>query len=102
MLPPPDRSPVGPKRRQVPELRIRWKRSLAIVSARRPAVLIRNRAPTEIGERPIGNEADSFKWIDRRVADRAQMGPIVPEVEDIDELLSRPEPCKPHDAAVLD
>jgi hypothetical protein len=90
---------VGPKRRQVAQLRVRRNRSLTIVRAPCPAVLIRYRTPTKIGDVPIGNRAKCLDGIYWRLADSAKMGPIVTEVEYIDELLSRPETSQLDDAA---
>ena len=73
----PARTPVGPKRRQVPQLRVGWKRRLAIVITPRSAVLVWDRAPTEIWKRSLGNEANNFNGINRRIADGAQMRPVV-------------------------
>jgi hypothetical protein len=50
--------------------------------------LVRDCTPTEVGQGSIGNNAESFKWINVCLARRAQMGPIVTKVEDIGKLLT--------------
>ena len=64
-LTPPSRSPVRTQRWKIFEARVRRERSVAIVSAPCPSVLIWDCAPTEICKRSIGNQANSFNWIDR-------------------------------------
>jgi len=73
----PARTPVGSKRRQVLQLRVGWKRRLAIVSTPCSAVLVRDRAPAEVWKRSIGDGANTFNGINWRIADRAQMSPVV-------------------------
>ncbi len=78
---------------------MRWL-SLAVIFAPRPAVLVRDCTPTEVRQGSVGNNAESFKWINGRRARRAQMGPIVTKVEDIDKLLPGRETRELHNAIV--
>ncbi len=94
------RPPARSERWKVCEPGVGGWRSLAIVSTPSPAVLVRDCTPSEVWERSIGNKTERFKWIDRRLARCAQMGPIITEVEDIDELLPRLETRQVEDSLV--
>ncbi len=60
----------------------------------------RDCTPTEIWQGSIGKYPERFTRIDWRFARRAKMGPIVAEVEDIDELLLRLETREFQDSLV--
>jgi hypothetical protein len=72
--------------------RVRWGWVLAVVAVPSPPVLVGNVAPTPVGQGRGGPDAESFDGIDALVADGAQMIPLIPKVELVDELLTGLKP----------
>jgi hypothetical protein len=88
-LPPP---PTWKQRREVAQSRVGRRLTLTLVPAPRPAVLVRNLSPAEVWDGSVRNHAEGIHRIDDgRRAHCAQMGPLVTEVEDINELFARLE-----------
>ena len=61
------------ERRQVGEMRVGRQRGLAVVAVEPPSVLVGDAAPTPVGERHVGDDAEGVEGIDAAVGDRAQM-----------------------------
>ena len=63
--------------------------SLAVVAIPATAVLIRDRAPAPVSERIVGHDAEFLLWFDAPRSDGAQVGPVVADIERVQELLAR-------------
>lgn len=61
---------------------------MTVITAPSSAVLVWNGAPPEIRERPVRDDAEGFNRIDLRAANRAEMCPVIAQVEHRDELLT--------------
>ena len=57
-----------------------------------PAVLVGDVAPAPVGKRPVRKDPELVERIDALLADRAQVRPVVAEVEHVHELLPGPKP----------
>src|SRR5271170_3550014 len=86
------RAPARPKRRKISEPGIRGLRCLAVVAAPPAAVLVGNVAPAPVRQRLIWHDPKHLDWVDPLGADRAQVRPVVAEVEDVHELFARLQP----------
>lgn len=95
-------SPIRPKRGEVSKPRVRRQLSLAPVTAPSPSVLVGDIAPAVVWERAIGDDPDSLNRINGRVSHRAQVGPVITEVEDVDKLFTGLEPRQQNLAFVED
>jgi hypothetical protein len=65
------------------------------------AVLVGNIAPAEVRQRPGWQDSQSLHWVDPPQTDRAQVGPVVTEIEHVQELLTRAQPRQPDAPVVL-
>src|SRR5215468_2081855 len=73
----------------------------SVVCVPAAAVLVRDVTPAEVRQRLGWQDSQSLHGADPLRTDRAQMGPVVTEVEYVHELLARPEPRQPDAPVVL-
>src|SRR5579864_7057899 len=72
--------------------------AFSVVAVPAALVLVGEVAPTEVRQRSIRGDAQGLEWIDAARPDRAQVLPVVPEVEHVGELLAGlqpPQVCAP-------
>jgi hypothetical protein len=67
--------------------RVGWGRRLAVVTVPAAPVLIGQLTPAKERQRARGDDTEGLQRVDTAVANGAQVGPVVTEVEHIDELL---------------
>jgi hypothetical protein len=76
-------------------------RRLAVVVPAAP-VLVGDVAPAEVGEWLVRNDPERLEWIHALRADGREVGPVVAEVEDVDEPFAECQPAELVLAAPLD
>lgn len=80
--------PHQEKRRQIAPAGMRGERRLAVVAVPVAAVLVGDVAPAPVGERSVGEDPELGGRVDALGGGRAQVCPVVTEVEHVHELLS--------------
>ncbi len=90
--PPSARPPVVPDRRQVGSSWVRGHGCLAVVLVEPAPVLIGQAPPAPVRRWPVRHFPERLVRIDALVTDRAQVGPVVAEVEGVGELLAECQP----------
>jgi hypothetical protein len=65
------------------------------------AVLVRDVTPAEIGKRLARQDSQDLDWVDPLRPDRAQVRPVVTEIEHVHKLLTRMQPRQPDAPVVL-
>src|SRR5712691_8922379 len=66
--------------------------AFSVVAIPAALVLVRDVAPAEVCQRLVRDDAQSLEWIDAARPDRAQVLPLVAEVEHVRELLAGLQP----------
>ena len=69
--------------------------ALAVILVPATAVLVGHIAPAEVGQRHVGHDPERLHRVDTVRPDGAQMGPVVAEIERIEELLARAQAREP-------
>jgi hypothetical protein len=65
------------------------------------AVLVRDVTPAEVGKRVARQDSQDLDWVDPVRPDRAQVRPVVTEIEHVHELLTWMQPRQPDAPVVL-
>src|SRR5215469_479770 len=99
--PPAARPPVRPERWKVGQPRVCGLGGLAVVAVPAAPVLVGDVTPAEVRQRGAWQDPQRLDWVDPPRTDRAQVSPVVAEVEHVSELLARTQPRQPDLLVVL-